>query len=72
LAAPDSPRSMPVQQLQETLAALRPDLEMETADSVAAAVEAALPSAEKNALVYIGGSTFVVSEAIKYLYDEAS
>lgn len=72
LAAPDSPRSLPVQQLLERLAALRPDLEMETADSVAAAVEAALPSAEKNALVYIGGSTFVVSEAIKYLYDEAS
>jgi len=69
LAAPDNQRAMPVETLRSRLAELRPDLE--TGDdclhgSVAAAVRIALNLAQDlpNPLIYIGGSTFIVAEAM--------
>ncbi|MBO4605232.1 MAG: bifunctional folylpolyglutamate synthase/dihydrofolate synthase [Bacteroidales bacterium] len=64
LCAPDSPRSMPVDILHQRLAALRPDLHLQTAPSVADAVRLALTLSTPDTTIYIGGSTFVVSEAI--------
>ena len=64
LCAPDSPRSMPVDELNSRLSALRPDLSLRTAPSVADAVRLALSLASPDSTIYIGGSTFVVAEAI--------
>ena len=68
LAAPAIPRALPAEELKVRLSGLRPDLTMETAPSIAAAVERALEIAESsiNPFIYIGGSTFVVTEAIEY------
>ncbi len=68
LAAPAIPRALPAEDLRAQLAELRPDLTMETAPSIAAAVERALEITESsiNPFIYIGGSTFVVTEAIEY------
>ncbi len=73
LAAPAIPRALPAEELKAQLAELRPDLALETAPSVASAVERALEmagilSAENRPapFIYIGGSTFVVTEAIEY------
>ena len=66
LAAPSTERSLDVESLHSRLSALRPDLSLRTAPSVAEAVKKALGIAAglDNPLVYIGGSTFVVAEAI--------
>ena len=66
LAAPAIPRALPAAELQKRLNELRPDLATETAPSVAAAVEKALSIASREDFIYIGGSTFVVTEAIEY------
>ena len=67
LAAPDIPRALPAAELQKRLNELRPDLATETAPSVAAAVKRAMSDAASPApFIYIGGSTFVVTEAIEY------
>lgn len=73
LAAPAIPRALPAEDLKARLAELRPDLTMETTPSVVAAVEKALEMAENRPaanthepFIYIGGSTFVVTEAIEY------
>ena len=81
LASPAIPRALPAEDLKARLAELRPDLALETAPSVAAAVERALEIAREAAretgagqhlanlpepFIYIGGSTFVVTEAIEY------
>ena len=66
LAAPSIPRALPAGELQLRLSELRPDLHAETAPGIAAAVELALASASPETLVYIGGSTFVVTEAVEY------
>jgi dihydrofolate synthase/folylpolyglutamate synthase len=75
LAAPAIPRALPAEELQNRLKELRPDLTLETAPSIATAVERALEIAESLAtacrsasepFIYIGGSTFVVTEAIEY------
>lgn len=73
LAAPAIPRALPAEDLKAQLAELRPDLAPETAPSVATAVERALEMAENlsaenhpEPFIYIGGSTFVVTEAIEY------
>lgn len=69
LAAPSTERSLPVEALRSRLAGLRPDLEARAESSVAQAVKAAVGDASevKDSIVYIGGSTFVVSEAVLYL-----
>ena len=73
LAAPAIPRALPAEDLKARLAELRPGLALETAHSVASAVERALEIAENistenlpEPFIYIGGSTFVVTEAIEY------
>lgn len=70
LAAPDTERSLKVGALHDRLRSLRPDLLTETAPCVADAVRRALDLAVQapGSLVYIGGSTFVVSEAITSLH----
>ncbi len=80
LAAPSTERSLRVEELETRLSRLRPDLSLRSFPSVKDAVEAALKAAleadmkadmkaplinkENSPLVYIGGSTFVVAEAI--------
>ena len=80
LAAPDNQRALPADQLKARLAELRPDLDCTIAreslderaneangrGSVAAAVRKALTLAQDlpNPLIYIGGSTFTVAEAL--------
>ncbi len=68
LAAPDNQRAMPAEELAARLKALRPDLDCFCNGSVAAAVRQALDLAQDlpNALIYIGGSTFVVAEALPF------
>ena len=89
LTAPAIPRALPAEELKVRLSGLRPDLTLETAPSIAAAVERALEIAGSLAgsaaeagseagsaaaagrsasepFIYIGGSTFVVTEAIEY------
>ena len=66
LAAPAIPRALPAAELQARLAGLRPDLHTQNAPSVAAAVESALALASPKEFIYIGGSTFVVTEAIEF------
>ena len=67
LAAPAIPRALPAAELEKRLNELRPDLTTETAPSVAAAVKRAMSDAASPApFIYIGGSTFVVTEAIEY------
>ncbi len=66
LCAPDSPRALPAEALQQRIGALRPELQTKVFPGVAAATEAALEAAQAvpDALIYIGGSCFVVSEAL--------
>ena len=66
LAAPAIPRALPAAELQKRLNELRPDLATETAPGVAAAVEKAMSIASREDFIYIGGSTFVVTEAVEY------
>lgn len=67
LCAPATSRAMDAGTLRSRLALLRPELDTVAAPSVAAAVQQALAEASgmDNPLIYIGGSTFVVSEAVK-------
>lgn len=69
LCAPASKRSLGVGSLLTRLASLRPDLQLQTAESVSLAVRDAVEMAKgvKNPLIYAGGSTFVVSEVFEYL-----
>ena len=66
LAAPGNQRAMDAGELQLRLHRLRPDLHCEKAESVSAAVHRAFNLAQDlpKPLIYIGGSTFVVAEAI--------
>lgn len=66
LAAPANERSLPAEDLKRRLEALRPDIDSRTASGVAAAAQQALDLAQDlpNPLIYIGGSTFVVAEAL--------
>ena len=70
LAAPSTERALKVEALAGKLRVLRPDLRTETAPGVAEAVAKAIEMATKTpgSLVYIGGSTFVVSEAVTSLH----
>jgi dihydrofolate synthase/folylpolyglutamate synthase len=65
LVQPETPRAMPLEELALKLKNLNPI----AAGSVREGVEMALDRAKRlpGAIVYIGGSTFVVSEAITYI-----
>lgn len=69
LVAPATSRSLPVDRLKERLSALRPDLHATAASSVAEGVDMAFEKASSmpGSMIYIGGSTFVVSEAIAHI-----
>lgn len=66
LVAPDTSRALDVNDLYKRLSALRPDIDLTCASSVREGVDLALQIAGQlpDALVYVGGSTFVVSEAL--------
>ncbi len=78
LAAPDNQRAMPAEELLQRLKQLRPDLDCQIGagygtdgtpgpeGSVRGAVQQALSLAQDlpKPLIYIGGSTFVVAEAL--------
>ena len=66
LVSPKTPRALPVGELHSRFAAERPDLEAVEAGSVAEGIDAALAGAVPESLIYIGGSTFVVTEAVDY------
>lgn len=68
LVAPETPRAMKADELYGRLSALRPDLDIESAGSVREGIIKARKMAGPQSLLYIGGSTFVVCEAIP-LYD---
>ena len=65
LCAPATPRALPVDALFTRLSALRPDLNLQTSPSVSDAIQLALSLSTPDSIIYIGGSTFVVAEAIK-------
>lgn len=69
LAAPEGDRAMSAPLLQERLRGLHPDFTLRSFGSVAEAVGSALRDAAcvSDALVYIGGSTFTVAEALRAL-----
>jgi len=65
LSAPAIPRALPVDRLEEAFRQYRPELDCRSFGSVREAVKAALDCAASipDSIVYICGSTFVVSEA---------
>lgn len=69
LVAPATSRSLPVGSLMERVSLLRPDIRACAAASVADGVKMAVKKASgvPGSLVYIGGSTFVVAEAVELL-----
>ena len=74
LCSPATSRALPVADLADRLSRLRPGLDARAFPSVASAVKAAVSAAasrssadEGEPLVYIGGSTFVVAEAMETL-----
>ena len=73
LAAPLNQRALPAEDLLQRLTRLRPDLDCRAADSVQSAVRQALDLAQDlpNPFIYIGGSTFVVAEALP-LFNEST
>ena len=70
--APDTPRSMKAEILFERLRASLPGEVLfggSVADGLALALDLARSGSADNTLIYIGGSTFVVSEAVAALQD---
>ena len=67
LCAPKGNRALPVQELHARLSTLRPELRLEDAPSVAEAVRTAISKSQNESIIYIGGSTFVVAEALSLL-----
>lgn len=64
--APSTPRALPSEELLRRFLALRPGENAVAVQSVADAVKTALDGAGENDVIYIGGSTFVVAQAIEY------
>lgn len=69
LVAPGTVRALPSESLAARISVLRPDLVTVSCLSVAEGVAQAISEADgmDNALVFVCGSTFVVSEAVEYL-----
>jgi len=70
LCQPSTERALPLTQLYERCRNLRPEMDFRSAGSVGSALEQAmsLASTVNNSLIYVGGSTFVVSDAIFFLH----
>ena len=66
LSAPDIPRALPADKLLQKLSSLRPDLSLTTAPTIAEGISQAIAESPENGLIYIGGSSFVVTEALEY------
>lgn len=66
LAAPDIPRALPADKLLQKLSSLRPDLSLTAAPTIAEGISQAIAESPENGLIYIGGSNFVVTEALEY------
>lgn len=68
-ASPDTPRALDTETLAGEISNLRSDLSVILSESVADAVGIALKKATENSesIIFICGSTFVVSEAIQYI-----
>ncbi|MGM9791560.1 MAG: bifunctional folylpolyglutamate synthase/dihydrofolate synthase [Candidatus Cryptobacteroides sp.] len=64
LCAPKGSRALPVRDLHTRLSTLRPELRLQEAPSVADAVKMAISKSQIESIIYIGGSTFVVAEAL--------
>ena len=64
LCAPKGNRALPVQELHTRLSTLRPELRLQEAPSVADAVQIAIANSQIESIIYIGGSTFAVAEAL--------
>ena len=62
--APATPRALPAAEILSAVQAARPMLNALCIENVADAVKKALEIAQKDSVIYIGGSTFVVSEAL--------
>lgn len=72
LVAPGTSRALAAEELGRRLESLRPDLRQTVAETVKAGVNEAMTLASEmpEALVYIGGSTFVVAEAITEVFNQ--
>ena len=67
-ATPSTPRALPSQEILRRYSAFRgTDSGMSAFPDVPSAVKAALEQADTNDLIYIGGSTFAVADAVKIL-----
>lgn len=62
--SPAIKRALDTEKLTATVRRMRPELDIESSDSVADAVGKARETAGPDTLIYIGGSTFVVCEAV--------
>lgn len=69
LCAPKGSRPLPADTLRRKLADMRPDLETFTFGSVTEAVTCAISQSHPNDIIYIGGSNFVVAEAMPLFID---
>lgn len=64
LVAPATPRAMKADELFSRIRSARPELDAEPAESVREGIEQARSYASPDSVIYIGGSTFVVCEAL--------
>lgn len=63
---PDTPRALPSQEIAARFSESVPGAVVRCFDSVADGIASVLASAAEDDLIYVGGSTFVVSDAVKY------
>ena len=61
---PDTPRALPAETILQKVRDFSTTLEMKTAPSVKAGIKMAMDEATDDTVIYIGGSTFVVAEAL--------
>ena len=67
LTAPDCPRALPAAALADTFREIRPDLSATVSGSVAEGVREAVSVSSPDSIIFICGSTFVVSEAVSFI-----
>lgn len=65
-ATPDTPRALPSEELLAHFRAAGRTERAEACPNVSAAIDAALSEAATEDIIYVGGSTFVVSDALEY------
>ena len=65
-ATPDTPRALPSEEILSRFRSAGRDESAESFQTVREALEAALEVASAEDIIYIGGSTFVVSDALNF------